>query len=84
MLIIDDEPEFVRLQIGRTKYITDRIIFDAKDDTMDILEYLQQDVQPVKPGVPVEHLNVFLSDNDYGAFMTHVGRGTGRGNPKFP
>jgi len=64
MMVVDDVPEAVKIQLARTEFIVDRVIYQKEDDAMEIMEYTG--TLPVKEeSADVPRLNVVLGDNSY-------------------
>lgn len=64
MMIVDDVPESVKIQLGRTEFIVDRVIDDKQDDAMEIMEFTGT-LPPSKKDQDAPRLNVLLGDNSY-------------------
>ena len=63
MMVVDDVPDEVKVQGGRTEFIVDRVIDDVQDDAMTIMEYTGE-LDQRGPG-EAPKLNVMLGDNSY-------------------
>jgi len=87
MMAIDDLPEDVAIQVQRTEFIVERVLYNANDDEQEIEDYTKMAEKKKRPANSLDDLSsidmkIYASDEDWIRFDKSEGKVTKYFNKK--